>query len=66
MARNVFNENGLQAQLTELPGRWVAIRSDHVIADAATLGELIRDERVARTDTRMAVPQRHEAPVTHP
>jgi hypothetical protein len=66
MARNVFNENGLQAQLAELPGRWVAIRNDHVIAHAATLGELIRDESVERTDTRMAVPKRHEAPITHP
>jgi Family of unknown function (DUF5678) len=66
MPRNVFNENGLQAQLAALSGRWVAIRDDHVIADANTLGELIRDDRVERTDTRMAVPQRHDAPITHP
>ena len=66
MPRNVFNENGLQAQLADLRGRWVAIRNDHVIADAATLGDLIRDRKVKRTDTRMAVPKRHDAPVAHP
>lgn len=64
MVRNVFNENGLQAQLSDLRGRWVAIRNDHVVADAATLGELIRDDDVKDTDTRMAVPKRPQVPVT--
>lgn len=56
MVRNVFNENGLRDQLVGLSGRWVAIRQDEVVADAATLGDLIRDERVEQTDTRFAVP----------
>lgn len=66
MPRNVFNENGLQAQLSDLRGRWVAIRNDHVIADAATLRELIRNDHVKDTDTRMAVPKRPPVPTVHP
>lgn len=66
MPRNVFNENGLQAQLSDLRGRWVAIRNDHVIADAATLRELIRNDHVKDTDTRMAVPKRPQVPTAHP
>jgi hypothetical protein len=66
MARNVFNQNGLQDQLAGLPGRWVAIRRDHVVADAASLRELIDDERVESTDTRFAVPARRATPSMHP
>jgi hypothetical protein len=66
MARNVFNQNGLQDQLASHAGRWVAIRNDHVVADAASLRELIDHEKVERTDTRFAVPARHATPSMRP
>jgi hypothetical protein len=62
MMRNVFNKNGLPEQLAGLSGRWVAIREDHVVADAETLRDLVRDERVKDTDTRYAVPTRRDVP----
>lgn len=53
---NVIDTPKLREQLGAFRGRWVAIRTGSIIADASTLGELIRDERVERTDTRMKVP----------
>jgi Family of unknown function (DUF5678) len=41
------------------PGRWVAIRDDHIVADARTLEELGVDERVLDSDALFRVPERN-------
>ncbi len=65
MARNVFNENGLQAQLAELPGRWSRSEMTMSSPTPATFGELIRDERSSARTPAFRCPG-HEAPITHP
>lgn len=38
------------------PGRWVALRDGHIVADAETLEDLESNEQVEASDTRFRVP----------
>ena len=53
---NVRGGKRLRAELNEHRGKWVAIRDNKVIASAPSLKRLREDARVAKTDTRFAVP----------
>jgi Family of unknown function (DUF5678) len=39
------------------PGRWVAVRDGHIVADAATLEGLEADPKVSIADTFFRVPE---------
>jgi hypothetical protein len=46
-----------QEAFERFPGRWVALRDGEIVADAETLDELQRDERVESTDALFRVPE---------